>query len=657
MPPIYKLITCLVALVGDLSLITTGELNPLIYIPGSLMFVGYYRAIKGLPQAHRYLTGTLSTVVLLLFFFDAFYLSRDIIVGVSHMSILFHTLKSFDIKDPWDPLQVFFMSLIQLLLASELTRSLAFGAVFLLFIVLIVFAIFYSHLMKEGVPTVRPFLRPLFSIMGIVVLLTAIFFVSTPRLRGSLIGVGLSRGIRSGFSESIKLGGLEEVKLDPTVVMRVTVKPMGRPFIQGNPLYLRGSTFELYREDTWIDLDRAFQTSSRKYRAGPGGIVFSDARRDLYQEVVLEPLDSELLFYTGTPVMLQSEAGEVYLTEDGALSLPRKRSKRFRYIIYTTTDPRPVKGPLMEYLQLPGGLRRVKALAEEVAGGTSEPMQKAHSVEAYLRQNYTYSLNPSRVDRSVSPVEDFLFNTRRGYCEYYATAMVLMLRTLGIPARLVTGYLAVEYNQYGNYYIVRQRDAHTWVEAAVDGLWLTFDPTPSTAEEISRSDLLLFLDFLKMKWQRYVVGFSSYDQRRIAGLLARPIRFGFKAPAGRPDLRWVVYPVPVLFTAVLLIYLMRRHRLPPVSRFFFEIRRSLGGEPSITGTELLQQLPPSHPLFGELREFVLLYHRLRFSPRRDEDLFRRYEALYRSLRKALRGRSPSPEVPEERYTRNQGQQV
>ena len=123
----------------------------------------------------------------------------------------------------------------------------------------------------------------------------------------------------------------------------------------------------------------------------------------------------------------------------------------------------------------------------------------------------------------MRPVDDFLFNSKRGYCEHYASAMVLMLRTIGIPARIVTGFYGGEFNEYGGYVIVRQSNAHSWVEAAIDGRWRLFDPTPPVVERRA-SAIGYLLDMLRMKWNRYVVAFSASDQKEIIRTLSMPFR-------------------------------------------------------------------------------------------------------------------------------------
>jgi transglutaminase-like putative cysteine protease len=166
--------------------------------------------------------------------------------------------------------------------------------------------------------------------------------------------------------------------------------------------------------------------------------------------------------------------------------------------------------------ELSGVTERIGELAVEVAGSGSVAEQ-AERIESYLIQNYDYTLDLLGFD-SGSPVEDFLFSTRRGHCEYFASSMVLMLRSVGIRSRLATGYLGAEYNPFEGYYIVRQSNAHAWVEAYLpDEGWRVFDPTPPDGRPVIESSgtRLLFeqaWDFLIFRWDRYVLTFGFADQ-------------------------------------------------------------------------------------------------------------------------------------------------
>ncbi len=634
MPRTYKLLTALSALAGNLALVITGELNPLFVISGSAIFIGYYRAIRGYPQAPRLLVGGLSTLVVFIFVMDAFLITGDMITAVAHLTLLFHAIKSFDMKEHWDSLQVFFMSLIQLLLASELTFSIVFGVLFVIFMIIMVVSISYSHLIKEGKPRMRPFVRPVTVTALLVLLMTVLLFIALPRVKGRLWGKGIGRGIRTGFSETLQLGSFGEVKRDPTVVMRVKLEPR----LTHSP-YLRGMTFEIYRDDTWLDI----KDERWRYVSHDGRFSIEDSSGTglIRQEVLLEPLDTDLIFTLRGTTEVVAESRFLLRDLSGSLYIPQKRSKRTGYTAFSTDEALPVSEPLPLYLQLPEGSERIKRLAEDVAREGGSDLERAGLIQRYLKENYTYSLKVDPPAEGMDPVEDFLFRTRKGYCEHYATSMVLMLRSIGIPARVVSGFLGGEYNRYGGYLIVRQSDAHTWVEAAIDGHWVRFDPTPGGVSGPKPETVLLYLDLLKLHWERYVVGYSRFDQMRLFSSLSaslRPPRVfrdgGWRAPA--PTLL-LIGVVPVVLLLIVRLY-RRPKRYSQASRYYLDIRRRLGRttrvKDSHTGGEILaglEGLDSEKALL--IKEFFDLYGRIRFGGHKAEGLMVEYKAAYRRVKR------------------------
>src|SRR5256884_2285986 len=156
----------------------------------------------------------------------------------------------------------------------------------------------------------------------------------------------------------------------------------------------------------------------------------------------------------------------------------------------------------------------------------STPFDKAVRIESYLRTSYSYTLNltgkPGR-----DPLAHFLFEARAGHCEYFASAMAIMLRTLGIPSREVNGFLPGEYNDLAGDYIVRASDAHSWVEVYFPGDgWQVFDPTPSNLESgkgfLTR--LGLYIDWLQVTWSDWVIGYDFAHQVALAQNLQRSSR-------------------------------------------------------------------------------------------------------------------------------------
>ncbi|NOX20164.1 MAG: DUF3488 domain-containing transglutaminase family protein [Nitrospirae bacterium] len=630
MPKGYKLLTFLVAFIGNLSLVVTGQLNPVFILLGGLFIVGYIRSLKGLPQANRYVIGVGSTIILGIFLLDSFVVTGDVIVGVAHLSLLFHALKSFDIKDPWDPLQVFFMSLIQLLLASELTRSMLFGVSFVIFIVLMVLAIFYSHLIKEGHRDLRPFIKPISLLALSVFVLTTVVFILSPRLQGSLWGKPLSKGMRSGFRENIKLGGLGNIKLDPSVVMRVSISP--RP--KDTP-YWRGITYDIYKNGQWLSL---LNKKNTLYGInGKFDISTPPDKKIFKQDIILEPLDTDVIFSLRFPVRLEVETRRIRVDQNMTIYIPEKKNKRIHYVVYSINTPlKVIKGSEQYYLNIPQGMKRTIELARKITRGLKDKQMKAQAIKNYLIKNYTYTLNVKDPE-GVNPIENFLFNTKKGYCEHYASAMVMLLRAVGIPARVVSGYLGGEYNKYGGYYIVRQKDAHTWVEASIDGNWVRFDPTPSGPEG-SPTLVMLYLDYLKLKWERYVVQFSRYDQLRIFRALSMPLSLKWLKQMKVKAALLVGLIVSIFIISMVYLFKSRRTRsYAEPTRLYLDILKRTSIKGNLTPLEAYNSFRSDDvEIKKAFLEFIELYQLLRFSTKKDEGVIRRLRELHRLLKSYLK---------------------
>jgi hypothetical protein len=174
-------------------------------------------------------------------------------------------------------------------------------------------------------------------------------------------------------------------------------------------------------------------------------------------------------------------------------------------------------------VRLPTLSPRIADLARQVTVSAADADEAARRLSTFLASSYRYTLQLGRTP-ALEPLEDFLFGRRAGNCEYFAAALAVMLRTLDIPARVVAGFQRGEWNPYGRYFMVRLRDAHSWVEAYTAAGWTTFDPSPrASADLAARPGLVgLYLDALRMRWYRYVVNWSAQDQA-LAALRAREV--------------------------------------------------------------------------------------------------------------------------------------
>ena len=379
-----------------------------------------------------------------------------------------------------------------------------------------------------------PRLRSLavFSAVALVVilLLATPLFLAMPRVSRGFSRNGLLRGpALSGFSDSVRLGEVAQVKLNPEVVMRVRVK--FAPGREPRTLRWRGVTLDNYDGQSWN------YTGAKAVYLKKNGDSFHLTEnlwtRDYTeQRFFVEPLNLNTVFVSPRPLLV---AGLPDLARDQGdrLWTASHDFHKLDYTVLSDTAER-TDQELAEdnsrvysseirrfYLQLPEAHDlRINELAAEVTRGAKTEIEIARRIESHLRSAYSYTLDLRRVEDG-DPVADFLFNTRAGHCEYFASAMALMLRARGVPARLVNGFQMGEYNRAADVYTVRQSDAHSWVEVFFpEHGWIAFDPTPAAGLSVYGDGLAAWLrhhrEALEMFWLEHVIGFDTSKQISMA---------------------------------------------------------------------------------------------------------------------------------------------
>jgi hypothetical protein len=632
MPQLYSVLTAIIALTGCLSLVISGEVNPFMSLTGIGLIPGYYRLLKGMPQAPRRLIGGLSVLTLLIFFADSLVISKDYFLGVAHLTITFQAIKSFDLKEPWDNLQVFFVSLLQLIITSEFTHSIFFGVIFIFFLVALVAAMVLAHFIREGTTIKAGIKEPVIFISFLTLLITIFFFLSTPRVSGGLWVKGHAKSIKTvGFSEKVDFGSFGEVKLDPTIVMRVELTGNVR-----EAYYWRGMTLNYFDGISWKDTLKKKTWIYKK--EGLFNIKPFKKERTTIQRIFLEPMDTDVIFGLSEIAAVEARGSILFMDNAGALFLPVKKGKRFDYVVYSFHDTPVFNEEENDYLQLPSGIKRVSRLAHSITKGENIDSEKAATIEKFLKENYTYSFTLSPPAEGISPIEDFLFISKKGYCEHYATAMVLMLRSLDIPARIVTGYSGGEINEYGGYIIVRQSNAHSWVEAVIDGKWRRFDPTPPVRLE-RPSSLALFIDMLRMKWDRYVVAFSISDQKEIIKTFSMPLTLRVMPDLRFHGFRGILYVLLPTSGIVFILFLLRHLEFKKygfITSQYMRLRNIIKNKgakirpsstPSDVGREAIQL-----GIETGVTEFIKLYEDHRFG---GKDMRVKDRARYKNLIKEI----------------------
>lgn len=373
-----------------------------------------------------------------------------------------------------------------------------------------------------------------------IVLLAVPLFFMLPRVGGAGFG-GDQRGMKtSGFSERVQLGQFGRIVEDDRVVMRVKFDDTAAIT---NNLYFRGVALDTFDNRSWsrskVDSRLPFPRITRNANTQ----TQQTGRSPLFtQTIYLEPLDTPILF--GLPKIIGIQGNFDVLNIDGYGAISHNRtSERISYkaesdlrVPSSTSlrnDAAPYQVEMGNYRQLPTSFdSKIAEFATELTAKHSNRYDKALAIESYLQTNLGYTLEQKA--SGSQPLSDFLFNVREGHCEYFATAMAMMLRTQGIATRIVNGYHGGEYNDAVGLTIVRQRHAHAWVEVYFPGenAWITFDPTPfagqpggGAAAPGIAATFGKYFEAIEAIWIQYFVAFDDQEQRT----LGRSVKTEFQA--------------------------------------------------------------------------------------------------------------------------------
>jgi transglutaminase-like putative cysteine protease len=491
---------------------------------------------------------TVITVAYILFYpLDYYFVTREFLGATVHLVFFVAVVKLLTARSERDYFYLKVIAFLELLAASLLSANLTFFlflAGFLLFGV----ATFTSGEIRRGAmrpgvlvrgqPALPARLGSLtaFTALGILILTACLFFLLPRTARAAFRRLAPLQQHLTGFSKEVTLGQLGELKQQNTTVMHVKFAGDQR---RKDRLKWRGTALATFDGRKWSAgpwHDTVVRVEGRQVRINPEIDRSSYAEFTSYQ-VQLNPVGTDYLFFAGTPQSILLPAAVVLRTPVGGYHLGININDPFRYSVFSYLGepgpdelrqrglPRPVPLDAEErsvYLGLPKLDPRMGQLAHDVMwrveGGE---YARAAALERYLRTNYGYTLE--LLSASVEdPLAHFLFVRRKGHCEYFASAMAVLLRTQGIPSRLVTGFQSGVYNPISGWHVIRAADAHSWVEAWFpDQGWVTFDPTPAdpnAARNQLLSRLALYTDAAETFWQDWVL---NYDIDRQFTLLSR----------------------------------------------------------------------------------------------------------------------------------------
>ncbi|MGI9189352.1 MAG: transglutaminaseTgpA domain-containing protein, partial [Longimicrobiaceae bacterium] len=500
--------------------------------------------------------------------------------------------------DARNDMRLYSLSLALLIAATAFYPGVLFAAAFAVYVACGTLALMTGHLRREAerfgvreVPLGRRYLAATALLSGFTILASAAVFLLFPRLPRGWSLHGRSGGeVMAGFSNEVSLAAYgSRITANDRVAFRVEF-PSGVPPTP-EALHWRGRSYDHFDGVHWertAGVGRAPPAGWYRVRWGP---------RQVLQTVYGGPPGAQVLFGLHPVQRVDPRSAiRAFTDRTGDVRYAGADAPVYDVVSLAGRPPLDALGdagspalppPSDAYLQLPPLEARVERLAERLVQGSPTRLARVEAVEAWLQNNFRYTLDLPSSPLEAS-IEAFLFRRQAGHCEYFSTAMVVLLRSVGIPARNVNGFLGGEWNPYGGYLLVRQGQAHSWVEVWFPGAgWVAFDPTPPAerAAALSAAGTGSFawvggawLDGLQHRWYKWVLDYDLGKQLAVFGSVRDAFAGAAPARFQPPDLRHVLLPAGVAAAVALLLWFVasraRAPRLRPESRRYLRLRRA-----------------------------------------------------------------------------------
>jgi hypothetical protein len=519
----------------------------------------------------RPVADTLAVATLGILYFEYKFDDTQMIQSLGHWLVYLQLVKYFLPKTAEDDWFLFLLGLMQVLIGSVINQSDQVGTWLFIWAMLAVWVLGQFFLQREArrlMPTENvaggwdsteasadpyhglfdlPYFLATVRVMATTLALGGLIFLVLPRRAGAMrnqAGAPVAKHL-TGFDEEVQLGQLGEILENDTVVMTVeltnqddkTIRPVGEPL-------WRGVTLIRYEKGRWHRQARPTQSVVSWRTRQP-------VTERIHQKITLQPNDSVTLF--AIRPILDAKSSHKFApqmsTNDGTLFRLDSRGGDYEYEVISNADPNAAQSHESApgdydrfHLSMPDGLKsRLQRIAgpvvDKIVGSDQKAIAaRARALEEFLRDSrqFSYTLQMEVVDSRLDPVEDFLVNRKKGHCEYFASALALLLRSIGIPSRVVNGFKGGDWNELTETLNVRQKHAHSWVEAYIGNatdrapIWITLDPTPAEERQESIAQVgglagafRPFTDVVRHVWLFYVVGFDGERQDR---LLYAPMR-------------------------------------------------------------------------------------------------------------------------------------
>lgn len=551
---------------GSISLFALADQSPSFFIIGVVgSSIGYWYITQGPSSISRLSINALLAIVVVLGLINALR-GNFSVDSFAFFSLLLLVLKLFDLRTPRDHGQILVLSLAIMIAAALTSNSMltGVGVVLMGFVLIRGLMLFRLYALSTSPCSKAVFdpigsvdLRSMQTIIGFVCSIVAILiFLVMPRSLGSSAfgqwgGAG-AVSLTSGFADDVELGRPGRITSSPTPVLRMTVRdrndrPVGNP--NSRAIYLRGSVLTQYDNGHWVaqrdqDIPVTFRTRVIEQNQSVP-IVNDNSRAQWTHEysIIFDRPEQNYgyLFSPWKPLELKSSEFESRVGVDTQTRMILLSNQPINSYRVRTSNPE------FETPEFPSGSQRpeidddgitieIASLAQQIlarAGVDPDPssrsmrqdIQAVRALETHLRTQFTYTLDSEPIPAGRDATEWFLFGRQEGHCEYYASALTLMSRSVGVQARVVTGYVAAEYNDLTDSYMVRESNAHAWVEALVaPGFWRTFDGTPqSDFHDIHEPEPSFFRSISKLyetiehAWVTAVIGYDTDSRSAVFG--------------------------------------------------------------------------------------------------------------------------------------------
>ena len=536
----------MLVLTGFGTLAATGglDLPAVLGVGFALLFRGYQLLARVEFIIPERWTNYLTLLYVFVYFADYAFVSRNFLTATVHLVLFGMVIRLFSLQKTRDHYMLAVLSFLMVLAAAVLTVDSIFLFSFAAFMMVAVVAfvlmemrhsISEDHTHAQEPAHATPYRRMAYVLMAtapaLMLLIMAggflVFFILHRVSSRYLTAYTPSGDVSTGFTNRVQLGRIGQIQQSNTVVMHVEIQND----LQGAyDLKWRGVALSHFDGKAWSNpFEQRFMPSSMdgnytlpppREKTGPL------SGRRIHYRVLMEPLGNNVFFLVDRALHIRGNSRHVTTDAGGAVfnvDMEHPLSGYEADSEFLRNDPTELQaapnstdGVMDDYLSLPPIDLRVARLAEQITNSASTNYDKALAIERYLMTHFGYSLELSRTT-PTDPIAWFLFERKRGHCEYFASSMVVMLRSLHIPSRIVTGFRGGEFNDLTGQYVIRAKNAHSWVEVYFPGFgWAAFDPTPPAGlSNQSWSRIQVYLDAASSFWREWVVNYDASHQRAL----------------------------------------------------------------------------------------------------------------------------------------------